>query len=113
MKGIKLGIKEEFGEKVKRMRQNRGLTQEQLAEAIDISQRALSAIERGENFVTSETIDKLLKTLNTTTEDLFALNHLKTPEELFDDINNNLSKIINNPQKLEIVYNVTKALLKE
>lgn len=108
-----MGIKEEFGEKIKRMRQNRGLTQEQLAEAVDISQRALSAIERGENFVTSETIDKLLKTLNTTSEELFALNHLKPQEELLNEINKNLLKIAQNPQKLELVYNITKSLLKE
>ncbi len=108
-----MGIKEEFGEKIKRMRQNRGLTQEQLSEAVDISQRALSAIERGENFVTSETIDKLLKALNTTTEELFALNHLKSPKELLDEINKNLSKIATNPQKLEIIYNISKNLLKE
>ncbi len=108
-----MGIKEEFGEKIKRMRQNRGLTQEQLSEAVDISQRALSAIERGENFVTAETLDKLLKTLNTTTEELFALNHLKPQEELLNEINKNISKIAQNPQKLEMVYNITKSLLKE
>ena len=108
-----MGIKEEFGEKIKRMRQNRGLTQEQLAEAVDISQRALSAIERGENFVTSETLDRLLKTLNTTSEELFALNHLKPQDELLEEINKNLSKLAQNPQKLEIIYNITKSLPKE
>ncbi len=95
------------------MRQNRGLTQEQLAEAVDISQRALSAIERGENFVTSETLDRLLKTLNTTSEELFALNHLKSQDELLDEINKNLLKIAQNPQKLEIIYNITRSLLRE
>lgn len=108
-----MGIKEEFGEKIKRMRQNRGLTQEQLAEATDISQRALSAIERGENFVTSETLDKLLAALNTTSEELFALNHLKPQEELLAEINKNITKIAQNPQKLELVYHVTKSLTKE
>lgn len=108
-----MGIKEEFGEKIKRMRQNRGLTQEQLAEAVDISQRALSAIERGENFVTSETLDRLLKTLNTTSEELFALNHLRSQDELLDEINKNLLKIAQNPQKLEIIYNITRSLLRE
>ena len=108
-----MGIKEEFGEKIKRMRQNRGLTQEQLAEAVDISQRALSAIERGENFVTSETLDRLLKTLNTTSEELFALNHLRSQDELLDEINKNLLKIAQNPQKLEIIYNLTRSLLRE
>jgi len=108
-----VGIRQELGEKIKRMRQNRGLTQEQLAEAVDISQRALSAIERGENFVTADTLDKLLKSLNTTSEEIFALNHLIPPEELLKEINKNIRKISQNPQKLEIVYNITKSLLKE
>lgn len=108
-----MDIKIEFGEKIRRMRQNRGLTQEQLAESIEISQRALSAIERGENFVTSETINKLLKVLNTTSEELFATNHLKEPEELHSEILKNISKLLKNPQKLEIVYNITKSLLIE
>jgi transcriptional regulator with XRE-family HTH domain len=72
-----MGIKEELGKKIKRMRINRGLTQEQLAEAVDVSQRTLSGIEIGENFVTAETLDKIIKALNTTTEELFATNHLK------------------------------------
>ena len=58
-----MGIKEELGKKIKRMRINRGLTQEQLAEAVDVSQRTLSGIEIGENFVTAETLDKIIKGL--------------------------------------------------
>ncbi len=108
-----MDIKIEFGKKIRRMRQNRGLTQEELAEAIDISQRALSAIERGENFVTSDTINKLLPALNTTTEELFATSHLRDPEELLSEINKNINKIITNSQKLEILYNVTKSLVRE
>ena len=41
------------------MRINRGLTQEQLAEAVDVSQRTLSGIEIGENFVTAKLQTKL------------------------------------------------------
>lgn len=108
-----MGVKEELGKKIKRMRLNRGLTQEQLAEIIDISQRTLSGIEIGENFVTAETLDKIIKALNTTTEDLFATNHLKEPNELLNEIQQNTLFIAQNPQKLDILYNVTKSLMKE
>ena len=40
-----MGVKQEFGKKIKRMRINRGLTQEELAEAVDLSQRAMSGID--------------------------------------------------------------------
>ena len=108
-----MGIKEELGKKIKRMRINRGLTQEQLSEAVDISQRTLSGIEIGENFVTAETLDKLVKALNTTTEELFATNHLRTKDELVDEIVSNIKVIAENPTKLDILYNVTMSLMKE
>ncbi len=108
-----MGVKEELGKKIKRMRLNRGLTQEQLAEAVDISQRTLSGIEIGENFVTAETLDKIIKALNTTTEELFATNHLKKEQELLQEIQQNTLFIAKNPTKLDILYNVTKSLMKE
>jgi len=108
-----MSIKEELGKKIKRMRINRGLTQEQLAEAADVSQRTLSGIEIGENFVTAETLDKIIKALNTTSEELFATNHLKEEQELVEEIKNNLKTIAKNPTKLDILYNVTKSLIKE
>ena len=108
-----MGIKEELGKKIKRMRLNRGLTQEQLAEAVDVSQRTLSGIEIGENFMTAETLDKILKALNTTSEELFALNHLKDKKETVDEIIYHLGYIAKNPEKLEILYNVVKSLVRE
>ena len=95
------------------MRINRGLTQEQLAELVDISQRTLSGIEIGENFVTAETLDKIVKSLNTTVEELFAVNHLRNKEELVEEIKESLRIISEYPEKLEILYNVVRGLLKE
>ncbi len=108
-----MGVKEELGKKIKRMRINRGLTQEQLSEAVDISQRTLSGIEIGENFVTAETLDRLVKALNTTTEELFATNHLKEKEDIISEIQSDLVIISQNPEKLDVLYNVTKSLMKE
>ena len=81
-----MGIKKELGIKIKRMRINRGLTQEQLAEMVDVSQRTMSGIEIGENFVTAETLDKIIKALNTTSEELFATDHLKDSDILIQEI---------------------------
>lgn len=108
-----MGVKEELGKKIKRMRLNRGLTQEQLAEAVDVSQRTLSGIEIGENFVTAETLDKIIKALNTTTEELFATTHLKEQDDLVEEIIENIHYIAKDPAKLDVLYNVTKSLTKE
>ena len=95
------------------MRINRGLTQEELAEAVDLSQRAMSGIETGENFASAETIDKLVSALDTTLEELFATNHLKIEEDLRQEIDDKLDDLSNDSEKLVIVYNVVKSLLKE
>lgn len=108
-----MGIKQELGLKIKRMRINRGLTQEQLAEMVDVSQRTMSGIEIGENFVTAETLDKIISALNTTSEELFATNHLKGQEYLLNEIHNYINLISQNPQKLETLYNIVKSLKKE
>ena len=88
-------------------------TQEELAEAVDLSQRAMSGIETGENFVSAETIDKLVKALDTTLEELFATDHLKMEDELREEIDAKLDALNNDSEKLVIVYNVIKSLLKE
>lgn len=104
-------IKKELGKKIKRIRILRGYTQEKLSELADISQRALSKIEIGENFVTAETLDKLLIALDITAEELFSTNHLKETSELLKMIDENLQKIGDNSEKLEIIYNLTRSLV--
>lgn len=108
-----MGIKKEFGKRIKSLRIQNGYTQEKLSEMIDISQRALSSIESGDNFVTSDTIDKLMVVFNISVEEFFATNKYKSSQELLSMIKKNLEKIENNPEKLEIVLNLTNSLVKK
>lgn len=108
-----MGIKKELGKKIKRMRIEKGYTQEKLSELIDVSQKALSSIETGENFLKAETLDKILDAFDITAEELFATNHLKDCSELLQMINQNIAQISENSEKLEIVYNLTKSLCKK
>lgn len=107
-----MGIKQELGKKIKYMRLAKGYTQEKLSEMVDISQKALSSIEIGENFVTAETLDKLLNALEIISEELFATNKYKDPSELIQRINENMALLGNNSEKLEIIYNLTKSLVR-
>ena len=108
-----MGIKSELGQKIKSMRLNRNLTQDELAEKVDISQRTLSGIETGENFVTAETLDKIAKALNTTFEELFATDHYKETPVLVKELGEVISQLSSDKRKLDILYNVGKSLLKE
>lgn len=108
-----MNIRKEFGEKIKRMRKSKNLTQEQLAEMIDITPRNLSGIEVGVNFVKADTLEKIITALNTTTEELFANNHLKESSALVEDIINYVKSAQGNRPKLERIYRVVKFLSEE
>lgn len=101
-----MDIKKTFGEKIKRLRKSKNLTQEQLAEMINIAPKNLSKIEVGACFVSSDTLENLVTALDTTTEELFANNHIKLPEELLSGIYKNLNKINDNQKKLELIYKI-------
>ena len=88
-----MGIKAELGQKIKRMRLKKGMTQEELAEEADIRQRTLSGIETGEKFVMAETLDKLACAMNTSVEKLFETEHYKETPILVSEINNILSEL--------------------
>ena len=108
-----MGIKKELGKKIKKLRVTKGYTQEKLSEIVNISQKALSSIEIGENFVTAETLDKLINALETTAEELFATNKEKDSKELIQKINQNLAIIGDDSYRLEIVLNLTNSLVRK
>ncbi|MBR1943804.1 helix-turn-helix transcriptional regulator [bacterium] len=106
-----MNLKKELGEKIKRIRKQRGYTQEQLAEMIDISSRNLSNIELGISFPKPETLENLLKSLNITTQTLFSNDSIKSNVELLREINILLNSIQNDSKSLEKVYNILKDLI--
>ena len=107
-----MNIKKLLGTKIKRLRQNRGLTQEQLAESIDIATRTLCGIENGENFLSADTLEKILAVLNVSTSELFAFDHLKPQEELIQEIIHDLQSI-KSREKIETIYKLIKVTISE
>lgn len=106
-----MDVKKEFGEKLKRLRKSKHLTQEQLAEMIDIDPRNLSRIEVGLSFVKAETLEKILKALDISTEQLFANDHIQTPEELLADIYKFLNLAKDEPEKLEKIHKMIRFIV--
>ncbi len=108
-----MNLKQELGEKIRRIRKQRGLTQEQLAEMIDITSRNLSNIELGISFPKSETLEKILKSLRITTQDLFANEHIKSNQELLEEIHKLLETAKNDNSTLGKIYKIIKDMLEE
>ncbi len=100
-------IKILLGKRIKEIRKLQNLTQEQLAERMEIDQRNLSKIECGNNFITAETLSKVINALSIEPQELFIFDHHKDEsflkKELLDIINNNKADI-------KLLYKLYKAL---
>ena len=66
----------------------------------------------GTCFVSAETLENLIVALDTTTEEIFANDHIKLPNELLAEIYKNLNKINNNQEKLELIYKIIDFIVK-
>ena len=65
-------LREKFGNHVRLLRGERGLTQEQLAERAGISVDFLSLIERGKNSPSFDNLEDLAQALEVTVAQLFS-----------------------------------------
>lgn len=99
-------IKKQLGKKIKQIRKNKNLTQEELAEMIEIEVPSLSNIETGKFAPSVETLQKLSNALNVGMWEFYYFNTL-TDEQMFEEIN---AKIKNNSELLKTVYNFLKAV---
>lgn len=64
-------LRKKFGLRLRYLRREKDLTQEQLAEAIDVSSEFLSNIERGINAPSFKTLEKLAKALHVSVKEFF------------------------------------------
>lgn len=102
-------LKNQFGKRLKAIREEFCLTQEALAEKINISSRALSSIECGKSFVTAETIENICIALGISPRTLFdfEIDNYKQSETK-EKLN---ALIENNPEHLKIIYKIIKGYL--
>jgi transcriptional regulator with XRE-family HTH domain len=69
-----MSLQQRFAARVRGIRRKRGLTQQQLAERIERSTNAVSALERGVSLPTFETIERLAEALDTPVREFFDTN---------------------------------------
>lgn len=103
-------IKKLLGARIKQLRQTKGLSQEQFAEKLGIATRTLCGIEIGKNFLTSNTLEKILEVLNITPQELFLVNHYQPREDLEQEIFETICKI-KDREKIEIIYKIIKSFV--
>jgi transcriptional regulator with XRE-family HTH domain len=66
-----MSLQRRFAARVREIRRQRGLTQQQLAERIERSTNAVSALERGVSLPTFETLERLADALNAPVREFF------------------------------------------
>ena len=77
-----INSKKLFGARIKSLRENRGWTQEVLAERMDISTHYISSIERGKENPTFDMLMKFSDALKVEMWELFDFGHEASPREL-------------------------------
>ena len=65
-------VEQLIGKRIKRVRKEKGFTQQQFAEAVGISVNYLSDVERGKSSVRLEKLVTIINVLGCTADDLFA-----------------------------------------
>ena len=95
-------LKKLFGSNLKKLRKARNMTQEQLAEALDVSLPNISYIETGKTYPSVETQEKLCKVLDVKYPDLYMFDEM--PDEEY--MKKTLINVINNrPDIIKKLYN--------
>ncbi|MBS4759951.1 MAG: helix-turn-helix transcriptional regulator [Clostridium sp.] len=99
-------MKKLLGKKIKQFRKSKNLTQEELAEKINIEVPSLSNIETGKFAPSFDTLQKLSSILNIELWEFYYFNPVSN-EKMIEEIN---IKIKNNENLTKIVYNFIKSI---
>ena len=78
-----MGLRQDFGKRVKELRTSQGLSQEELAFMLGINRVTLYKIEKGKSVVSDKTLEKLGKALGVDISKLFTFKSNK-PNDFLD-----------------------------
>ena len=104
-------LKTKLGKRIKSLRKSRNITHELLAEMINMDITSLSKIETGRNYPQPETLEKISKALNLDISCMFTFKIPATNQDYIEAIKQNISAMENDTQKLEMLYNITSAMI--
>ena len=106
-----MNLKEELGKNIQKYRKLNKITQERLAEIIDVEINSISSIERGRYFPSPDNLLKISEALQVSLPDLFTFSTKYTIEEYKKEIQNNINLLGNNKEKLHVINTFIKNIL--
>lgn len=102
--------KKSLGTKIKNLRKLNNLTQEQLAESVEITPRQLVRLESGKNYPSIETLCKMSKVFNMSVNLLLNENEVESKENVLKNEIIDLLSLAKNEQ-LKMIKKLIKAIL--
>ncbi len=98
-----------IGERLKQARMNKNLTQEKLAEQLDVSIAFLSRIERGSSFISLKRLNQICSILDVSEGEI--LNGVSKDSNTY--LNKDLSNLLNScsPHKINLIYKIAKVIV--
>ncbi len=84
-------LKQDLGQRIQKLRKDKKITQEQLAEMVGIDPKNISRIEKGNNYPTAENLTSIAKALNVDIYELFVFNDIpldKMKDEIIASLTN-------------------------
>ena len=83
-------LKQDLGQRIQKLRKDKKITQEQLAEMVGIDPKKISRIEKGNNYPTAENLTSIATALNVDIYELFVFNSIPL-EQMKEEIINSLN----------------------
>jgi len=97
-----------LGNRIKELRKSKHLTQDKLAELLDIDAKHLSRIECAKTQPSLNLLKKISSVLEVDILELFRTQHFKTKEELIKEINTILNN--SNLDSIQLYYKILKSI---
>ncbi len=86
-----MALKQDLGQRIQKLRKERKITQEQLAEIVGIDPKNISRIEKGNNYPTAENLTSIANALGVEIYELFVFNDIpvsRMKEEIINSLIN-------------------------
>jgi len=99
----------QIGKQIRILRKNRGLTQEQLGEKVQLPQSYIGSVERGEKNISIETLERLIHALRVSPAEIFGKELPSDKEKLLDSLKVLLQN--RNLKEIEIIHKLIKDVL--
>ncbi len=104
-----IDVKKLVGRRIREYRQKYKMSQETLAEIIEIDSKHLSNIELGKNMPNPQLLLKIAKTFDIEIKDLFEFYHLLPPKDLKTALNSLINRL--DDEQLKYAYKYIKTFI--